>query len=437
MPTIVRMPEVLTGMTDAALLQWHVSVGDQVKVGQPLAEVETEKAVVDYESEMPGVVAGFLVELGHQIRVGEPILVLAEPGESAARAMSAATGTQAQLTQPPPVQAPASEALPSGGYEQLAAREGAAPVAERRFASPIVRQLARRHEVDLHRVTGTGPGGRIVRRDIESHLQNAGPASPVWQPPAKVAPPVTSGASESSAPPPFTAGSEPADGVTEIPHTGMRRAIARRLSESKATVPHFYLSADLRVDELLALRQTVNDGQELNVSVNDFVLKAVAGAFAAVPEANVIWTEESLRRFDTVSVGVAVAVDGGLATPVVRSVDRLSVSEISRRVKDLVGRARAGRLRQEELEGGSFCVSNLGMYGVERFSAIINPPHSGILAVGASTRRPVVADDGSVTAATVMTVTLSGDHRAIDGAVAARWLQELRTFIEHPVRILV
>lgn len=431
MPAIVRMPEVLTGMTDAALLQWHVSVGDQVQVGQPLAEVETEKAVVDYESETPGVVAGFLVELGHQITVGEPILVLAEPGESAAQAMSAVNGVKAQATQAAAVEAP-----PSPDNHEPADPVDAAQASERRFASPIVRQLARLHEVDLRRVTGTGPGGRIVRRDIEPHLQAAGSASPARQPTAEVTP-ATPKAAESSAPPSGTTASGPTGGVTEIPHTGMRRAIARRLTESKSTVPHFYLSADLRVDELLALRKAVNDGQEHKVSVNDFVLKAVAGAFTAVPEANVIWTAEALRRFDSVSVGVAVAVDGGLATPVVRGVDRLSVSEISRQVKDLAGRARTGRIRQEELEGGSFCVSNLGMYGIERFAAIINPPHSGILAVGASSRRPEVADDGSVTAATIMTVTLSGDHRALDGAVAAQWLQALRTIVEHPLRILL
>lgn len=357
MPAIIRMPEVLTGMTDAALLQWHVSVGDQVQVGQPLAEVETEKAVLDYESELTGVVAGFLVELGHQIAVGEPILVLAEPGETAAQAMSGVNGGPASLTQAPAARAPGERAAAAGlpsatGQEKPADPVDAAAVSERRFASPIVRQMARLHDVDLSRVTGTGPGGRIVRRDIEAFLQHPGSASAVKQPIAQVTSPAPSEAPEYPGPPPGPPLSGPPEGVTDIPHTGMRRAIARRLTESKSKVPHFYLSADLRVDEMLALRRAVNDGQEIKVSVNDFVVKAVGAAFAAVPEANVIWTEEALRRFDTVSIGVAVAVEGGLATPVVRSVDRLSVSEISRQVKDLAGRARAGRLRQEELEGG-------------------------------------------------------------------------------------
>ncbi|MGW6461468.1 2-oxo acid dehydrogenase subunit E2, partial [Streptomyces sp. NPDC055078] len=227
---------------------------------------------------------------------------------------------------------------------------------------------------------------------------------------------------------------------TDVPHTGMRRAIARRLTESKNTVPHFYIELDCRVDALLELRRAMkadNGPGSITPSVNDFVVKAVAGAFQDVPEANAVWTADATRRFDTVSVAVAVAIEGGLVTPVVRNVETRSIGDISRAVADLAGRAREGKLHQSELEGGSFTVSNLGMYGIERFAAIINPPHAGILAVGAATKRAVVDDDGTVTAATLMTVTLSGDHRVLDGALAAQWLGALKERIEHPMRILL
>jgi pyruvate dehydrogenase E2 component (dihydrolipoamide acetyltransferase) len=226
-------------------------------------------------------------------------------------------------------------------------------------------------------------------------------------------------------------------GYTDIPHTGMRRAIARRLTESKSTVPHFYLAADCRVDDLLELRRTVHEQAPVKITLNDFVVKAVAGAFGDVPEANAVWTPDAIRRFSSVSIAVAVAVDGGLVTPVVRNVDQRSLSDISRTIADLADRARQGRLRQPELEGGSFAISNLGMYGTERFAAIINPPQAGILAVGAATRQPVVAEDGSLSAATVMSVTLSGDHRVWDGALAAQWLGALKRRLEHPLSILI
>jgi pyruvate dehydrogenase E2 component (dihydrolipoamide acetyltransferase) len=217
----------------------------------------------------------------------------------------------------------------------------------------------------------------------------------------------------------------------------MRRAIARRLTESKSTVPHFYLVADCHVDALLELRRAVNEHTTAKVSVNDFVVKAVAAAFQDVPGANVIWTQDARRQFSTVSVAVAIAVDGGLVTPVLRHVEQRSLTDVSRAIADLASRARAGRLKQAELEGGSFAVSNLGMYGVEQFAAIINPPHAGILAVGAARKKPVVSDDHAVGVATVMTVTLSGDHRVLDGALGAQWLGALKHRIEHPLSIVV
>jgi pyruvate dehydrogenase E2 component (dihydrolipoamide acetyltransferase) len=225
-------------------------------------------------------------------------------------------------------------------------------------------------------------------------------------------------------------------GFTDIPVTGMRKAIARRLTESKSTVPHFYLTADCRVDALLELRRTINGNASVKVSVNDFVLKAVAGALVEVPDANAIWTGDSIRRFERADIAVAVAVDGGLVTPVLRGVESMALSAVSQRVAEFAERARTGRIHQHELDGGSFAVSNLGMYGVTEFSAILNPPHSGILAVGAATQRPVVAD-GELAVGTVMTVTLSADHRVIDGAVAATWMAAFVRRIETPLTILI
>jgi pyruvate dehydrogenase E2 component (dihydrolipoamide acetyltransferase) len=300
----------------------------------------------------------------------------------------------------------------------------AAPATERRFVSPLVRRLARERGIDLSTITGTGPNGRVVRRDIEG--ADAAPEAPAY----------TAAAVPAPAPQPAASLAPSTGGFDEIPLTGMRRAIARRLTESKSTVPHFYLVADCRVERLLELRREVNESSPVRISVNDFVLKAVAGALRAVPDANATWGESVIRRHHDVDIAVAVAIDGGLVTPVVRGADRLSLSEISTAVVDLAERARAGRLKQHELEGGSFAVSNLGMYGTKEFSAIINPPQAGILAVGAARKTPVV-DGDQLAVGTVMTVTLSADHRVIDGAVGAQLLAAIVERIENPLRMLV
>jgi pyruvate dehydrogenase E2 component (dihydrolipoamide acetyltransferase) len=301
-----------------------------------------------------------------------------------------------------------------------AAAPVARPAGARVFMSPLVRRLAAERGLDLATVTGTGPGGRIVRRDVES--LTATPAA---------ATPAAAQAAAPAAVAPVAGGS-----YTDVPHTGMRRAIARRLVESKTTIPHFYLVADCRVDDLLEFRRRVNETAPTKISVNDFVVKAAAAAFRAVPEANAIWTADATRHFESVDIAVAVAIDGGLTTPVVRGVDRMSLSGVSASIRDLAERARAGKLKQDEIEGGSFSVSNLGMYGTQEFSAIINPPHSGILAVGAAKKKPIVVNDELVVG-TVMTVTLSADHRVLDGALAARWLDAFVSLIENPVSILV
>ena len=435
MATSIRMPEVLTGVTEAAIATWLVAVGQQVEVGTPLAEIETDKAVVEYASETAGTVLELLVAEGVGVAIGDPIVVVGaageevgDSGETPDTALDPVTGDEPASPQagdePPVPDAVSARTAPAPIPTTDAAALAAVP-SVRRFASPLVRRLARERGIDLASITGTGPNGRIVRRDIDgAHADTSAAAYSATDalPAAQAEASVPVGRSE---------------GFDEIPLTGMRRAIARRLTESKTTVPHFYLVADCRVDRLMELRREVNEASSVRISVNDFVLKAVAGAMRAVPDANVTWGESAIRRHRDVDIAVAVAVDGGLVTPVVRGADRLSLGEISTSVADLAERARAGRLKQHELEGGSFAVSNLGMYGTKEFSAIINPPQAGILAVGAARKIPVVDADGALVVGTVMTVTLSADHRVLDGAVAAEWLAAFQRRIEHPLSLLI
>jgi pyruvate dehydrogenase E2 component (dihydrolipoamide acetyltransferase) len=293
-----------------------------------------------------------------------------------------------------------------------------------------VRKVAGERGIDLAAIAGTGPNGRIVRRDLEQFLA-AHPergAEAAGEIPGGVP---QDGRRESAPRPPL-----PQTPDRVVPHTPMRRAIARRLTESKTTIPHFYMAAECVVDELLELRKRINETAPVKISVNDFVIMAVAAAFRDVPEANVTWSDEGLVEHGSVDISIAVATEGGLVTPVLRGVDGKRLSDIAHESQDLAQRARDRRLRQEELEGGTFSVSNLGMYGTLEFSAIINPPQSGILAVGAAKQQPVAAD-GAVTVATVMRCTLSVDHRAIDGALAARWLAAFTTRLEHPLGTIV
>lgn len=398
MPTVVRMPVVLANAGEGVIQTWLVAEGQQVDVGDPLAEVETEKAVVEYVAEVAGTVGRLIAQPGSTIAVGEPIAVMLAPGETAADIDAALLDGVAVAATPA-----AGNGASDGG---------------RLFATPLVRRIARERGIDLTSVKGTGPAGRIVRRDLDRLVATEAASAPA---PQRVS--TTADANVSAV-------------FTDIPLTGMRKAIARRLTESKATVPHFYLSADCRVDELIALRRNVNAAAAAKVSLNDFVLKAVASALIEVPDANAIWNSDSIRRYEHADIGMAVAVDGGLITPVLRSVDTLPLSVLAAEAAALAQRARDGRLRQPELEGGSFSVSNLGMFGVTEFSAILNPPQSGMLAVGAATQRSVV-EDGELRVGTVMTVTLSADHRVIDGAVAAAWMAAFVRRIENPLTILI
>lgn len=433
MAVIVRMPEVATGSGEAAIQTWLVEQGAQISAGQPIVEIETEKAVVEFEAEEAGVLAGILLAAGDAAPVGSPIAVLATAGQSLEDAMKESglvTPTEAvsdeavaqAVSEPNPALERESAPVESSA-SMVGTGDGGQRGSARIFASPLVRKLARERGVDLGDLQGSGPNGRIVRRDLDD---SAAVETPEVRPDVR----------DPSSPVPVTA-PRASETFEEIPHTGMRRAIARRLVESKSTVPHFYLVADCRVDELLALRERINAQDAVRVSVNDLVIKAVAWAMRDVPEANAIWADDATRRFVDVDIAVAVAVPSGLLTPVLRDVARLSVSELSTAVRDMAERAREGRLKQHELEGGSFSVSNLGMYGTREFTAIINPPHAGILAVGAAERRPVVEADGSLGVASVMTVTLSADHRVLDGAVAAQWLAAFRHRIENPMSVVI
>jgi pyruvate dehydrogenase E2 component (dihydrolipoamide acetyltransferase) len=439
MATIMRMPAVMAGATEAALQTWLIAVGDRVAVGQPVAEIETEKAVFEHESDAAGTVAGLLVEPGVAVAVGDPIAVLADDGESAEAALRASGAQSADAASDTVTDAAEPVAPPAAEQAATVSEPSHAPEAEaaprRIFASPLVRRLAKERGIDLLAIRGSGPGGRIVRRDLELVSAETPAAEQTAAPMPASAPAPASGA-VAALPSRAATSAAPAE-WTDVPHTPMRRAIARRLTESKASVPHFYLTADCRVDALLDLRAQINADRAEKISVNDFVVKAVGAALTAVPDANAIWTPEATRRFTGADIAIAVSIEGGLVTPVVRGVDRMPLGELSSTLKDLAARARSGGLRQHELEGGSFAVSNLGMYGTREFSAILNPPQSGILAIGAAAPRPIVADDGSLAVATVMTVTLSADHRVLDGALAAQWLSAFGRAIENPVQMLV
>ena len=423
MASVVRMPEVLAGATEAVLSNWSIAEGAEVAVGDVLAEIETEKATVEYQAEEAGTLARLLINPGDSADVGTPIAIFTAPGDGEAeiaQALADAGAATAPSPESDPAPAPLAEVSVPPVTEPSVApsvdeQPALTPSAGRLFVSPLVRRLAREAGVDLSTIQGTGPGGRIVRKDFEAHQAGA-TATPVV-PPAPAAP------------------KNPA-GFEEIPHTGMRKAIARRLSESKSTVPHFYLSADCRVDRLLQARSEVNAAKGVKYSVNDWVVKAVAMALMEVPEANVIWGDTAMRRFDSADIAVAVATEGGLLTPVIRGVEALSLGEVNTAIAEAANRARSGTIKQEEIEGGSFAVTNLGMYGTTEFAAIINPPQWGILAVGAATQRPVV-ENGSLMVGSVMTVTLSADHRAVDGALAAQWLAAFQRHIQNPVGLLV
>ncbi|MFF8717206.1 2-oxo acid dehydrogenase subunit E2 [Streptomyces sp. NPDC015184] len=434
MAELFRMPAVAADAATAVLSAWQVAEGASFTKDDALVSIETDKAEVDVAAEQDGVLLKTLYEAGVEIEVGDPIAVLGAVGEQAgdldALLAELGVGTPAAAPQAVRRDVPEeSDAQRPASPDPAAAASGEPDRGGRVFSSPLARRLAREAGLDIEALTGTGPGGRIVRRDVDAAA--AARPVPATEPAAAPAPVPRAAPAAPQAVAPAGSGDH-----EDIPHTRMRRAIARRLTESKQHTPHFYLRATCAVDELLALRQRINAVSPVKVSVNDLLIKAVATAHTQVPEMNAVWQPEAVRRFRTVDVSVAIATETGLVTPVLRDIENLSVSAIATRTRAYAEQARSGSLHPADLEGGSITVSNLGMYGVEEFAAIINPPQAAILAIGAA-RDEAVVRDGAVTVAKVLGVVLSVDHRPVDGAVAARWLAAFTEAVQNPVRLVV
>jgi len=442
MAELLPVPEVAAGATEVVVAEWLVKAGDTFSAGDLIVVIETEKAVVELPAEQNGTLLKTLVKDGSQAQVGSPMALIGSPEELNAdidRILQDLGVTANGGAPAPPRREVSSGAQPVGdepAFESedsvtipaVSAQPEALPQPRGRiFVSPIARKLLREAGLTTDQVTGTGPNGRIRRRDVEAAIA-AGPKGGVEALPERS----VSGTSER-----ITGTGSTADrSWTEVPHTRLRRAVATRLTQSKQETPHFYLRRSVNLDALLSLRATVNEDSPVRVSVNDFLIRAIAVAHTVVPEANAIWTDDAMHQFSTVDIAVAIASDKGLVTPVIRGVEKTSISGIASQVRAYVEKANAGRLQQQDLEGGSITISNLGMFGVDEFSAIINPPHSAILAVGAA-QPTVIARDGQPMVATCANLVLSVDHRAIDGALAAQWMAALVEAIERPMRLVV
>ena len=447
MPIEILMPALSPTMETGNLAKWHVKEGDKVSSGDVIADIETDKATMEVEAVDEGTVARIVVPEGTaDVKVNALIALLAGEGEDAKEAASASPQSGQAGSMSPHPEAPPKAASKGEGVKQTDGGPAKANGGGRIFASPLARRLAAENRLDLSALAGSGPHGRIVQRDIEAALEaGVGKAAPAAAkaPPAPSATPAAAptGMSDAQVRALFAEGSYEA-----VPHDSMRKIIARRLVEAKSTIPHFYLTTDCRIDKLLALRADINAAAPMRkteageaplykLSVNDLVIKAMAMALVAVPDANVTWTSDALLKHKTADVGVAVSIPGGLITPVIRDADKKRLSEISNEMKSLAKRARERKLKPEEYQGGSTAVSNLGMFGVKDFAAVINPPHATILAVGAGEDRAVVLD-GKLAVATMMTVTLSTDHRAVDGALGAELLAAFKRYIEAPASML-
>ena len=430
MPIEILMPALSPTMTEGNLTKWLKKEGDEVHSGDVLAEIETDKATMEYEAVDDGRVGKILVPEGAQgIKVNQPIALLLGEGEDASvlEKFSEAAPQPATVSAPPTAAEPAAVARPAGPPPP----NGNGRI----FASPLARRMAQHAGLDLGTITGSGPQGRIVKADVEAALSvvrgapSPAPTRPLVAPPA----PVPSGALSKERVLAL-AGNPP---YTERPLTAMRRVIARRLTESKQTVPHFYLTVDCEIDELLKIRAELNARSDsYRISINDFVIRATALALRQIPAANASWSDEAILLWDSVDVAVAVALEDGLIAPIVKNADRKGLATIANETKDLTVRARAGKLKLEEFQGGTFSISNLGMFGVRDFAAVINPPHGGILAVGSGEQRPVVKNR-ALSIATVMSCTLSCDHRAVDGAVGAQFLAAFKKLVEDPLTMLL
>ncbi len=426
MATNILMPALSPTMTEGTLARWLKKEGDTIKAGDVIAEIETDKATMEVEAVDEGVLGKILVADGAAgVKVNEPIAILVDAGEAVPSGAAPVLAQKAPATPAAPIAAPASApvAAAPNGHDT-----------SRVFASPLARRMAQQAGIDLSGLKGSGPNGRIVRADIEA-AQKGGVAAPT---------PVAAAPAPAAAP----AAKAPAPAITAphkvVPHSSMRKVIAKRLTEAKSTIPHFYVSMDIEIDAMNALLAQLNaksppkdaPGAYL-ITINDMVIKAAAATLRKVPTVNASWTDDGMVFYDDVDISVAVSIPDGLITPIIRQADAKGLSTISREMKDLAGRARAGKLKPEEFQGGGFSISNMGMFGVSEFSAIINPPQAAILAVAAGRKRPVVNKDGELAVATVMTCTLSVDHRVVDGALGANWLRTFKQVIEDPLSLML
>ncbi len=419
MPINILMPALSPTMTEGTLAKWLKKSGDKVKAGDVIAEIETDKATMEVEAVDEGTIGKILIEAGSAgVAVNTPIAVLLEEGEDASAVDKA----------PAPAAAPKAETkkedTPKAETKSAPAEAPAAHSGNRVFATPLARRIAEQKGINLSSIQGSGPHGRIVKHDVENAKAGTAPAAQ----------------KSAGAPSPDAKTLSNAYGMkyTEIPNNNIKKIVAKRLLESKQTVPHFYLSIDCNLTNLMAARAELNkQGKDAyKLSVNDFVIKASAMALKAYPAANVSWTDDAVLQYESSDISVAVATPNGLITPIIKAAETKGLKDISNEMKDLAKRARDGKLKPEEFQGGTFSVSNLGMFGITNFQAIINPPQACILAVGAGIEKPVVVN-GKLEIATVMTVTLSVDHRCVDGAVGAEYLQIFKQYIENPVSMLV
>ena len=430
MPIQILMPALSPTMEEGNLAKWMVKEGDSVESGDVLCEIETDKATMEVEAVDEGVIGKIVVGDGTEgVKVNEVIALLLEDGEDTSALEGAATAA--------PAATPAAEAPPAAA--SATAPAPAAPVAasgDRVFSSPLARRLAAQDGLDIAIVTGTGPRGRVVKRDVEAAIAagTGKAAAPAADKPAAPTAAPAQGNTLSEDDPIFKLLPE----YEAVPNSSMRKIIAKRLTESARDIPHFNLQVDVEIDKLMALRKELNtrDGADYKISVNDFLVKATSLALTRVPDCNVAYTDGAILKFKQVDMAIAVSIEGGLITPIIKNAAAKGLATLANEAKDLAGRAREGKLMPEEFQGGTFTISNLGMFGIKGFNSIINPPQGGILSVGAGEQRAVVKD-GALAIATVVTLTLAVDHRCIDGSTGAAFIKELKTLIEDPIALML
>ena len=431
MPINILMPALSPTMEEGTLAKWSVKEGDSVSSGDVIAEIETDKATMEFEAVDEGVIGKIVVPEGSEgVKVNALIAVLLEDGETDADIETASSAPAAAA--PAPQETAPATAKPEAPAPQVAP---VAKTGDRIFASPLAKRIAADKGLDLSQITGSGPRGRIVKADVENAQPGETKAASSAAAPTSSAKPAAPAGPDTDTVRKMYADRE----YQEVELDGMRRTIASRLVEAKQTIPHFYLRRDIHLDALLKFRSQLNttlEARRAKLSVNDFIIKACALALQDVPDCNAVWAGDRILKLTPSDVAVAVAIEGGLFTPVVRDADGKTMSRISEEMKDLAGRARERKLAPHEYQGGSFAISNLGMMGIENFDAVINPPHASILAVGAGIKKPIVSEDGAVAVATVMSVTLSVDHRVIDGALGAQFLAAIKAYLEDPMGML-